>query len=169
MKITNFYLVLSVLVSVGLCACNEIKVEDGVLAEKYVPYVDPYLGSYQGEVEGKKTEIQIVMRDNAPVLKVKNELHGDITGKGCRSNTGRLLSFTAADVGGHNYQLDKARFALDASSCGIKGRVVTLKFDGKSKFQLAISSEDNRKSRCVGEVCHKVGELDSIKGHFSKN
>lgn len=160
-------------------ACNEIKVEDGILLKKYVPFVTPYLGRYTGTIEGKQTEILIYMQKNSPSIRVKNEFGGgDITGMECRSSVGKLLSFSATDLGNNEYQLDRAIFALDPGSCNIKGRAVTLVFTENSELSLSISGIDNRAEKCSAAsadanmeptVCHKVGEIPFIRGKFVKN
>ena len=170
-------LILSI-IAIAISACNEIDAENGEVPAEYVQQVRPYLGQYFGKVDGKPMEINIVMNGNKPELKVKNAFGNDITGQSCRSQVGDLKSFKAKDLGNKNYALEHVNFYFDTGFCMFQGKVVTLKFESATEFDLEILEKDDRSRLCLPrngppgappiDECTEMGEVRYLRGSFSK-
>lgn len=167
------------LCAIALSACNEVTVDDGIVPAEYAPYVQAYLGTYQGQVDGKPTEITITMTNNIPAVTVRNAYGNDITGMNCRSQVGRLKSIKAEERGNKNYVLERVNFDLDRGFCMIQGRAVTFNFKSANEFSLEILNQDERKN-CppprtgppgtgpIDEPCDEFSTVNYITGQFKK-
>lgn len=95
-------------------------------ADQYLPYVDAYVGDYQGSFNGNKGTLRLAVVDNELTAEFYGE-EGLV--RNCDASIGALKDVDVDEDDGA-YEIDSATFYFDAGDCNrkIEGREITFDF-----------------------------------------
>jgi hypothetical protein len=127
MKYTKLLSVVAV--SFALVACDDtVKLTNGELPAEYIPYAQPLVGQYRGQIDRKDAEINLALNGNKIVY-----TGTDPVAPACQSKVGDALKITYKKNNG-SVQITSATFAFDAGLCraNVQGDTLYMSFENNA-------------------------------------
>lgn len=155
------------LFALSLVSCKKVDVKNGEIPEKYLPHARAYEGRYLGVFNDDPAFIEMVIKDNKPVV-LYADVDGELIDSGCFSSIGQLKTLHLKKNSEGKGRLKSAEFYFNPGECSwVKGRRLILNFfEDQTGFKAHIL-----KSEELPEGCHEFGRDpmdDDTRCHFVK-